>query len=65
LTYTHAYEKRKVLNNTITLEFARAFIVQNNGSHLNWGAYVLVAHEKKVSLQLTREKQVILQLPLT
>jgi hypothetical protein len=42
--------KRKVLNITITLEFACAFIVQNNGAHLNWVAYAFTAHEKKVSL---------------
>ncbi len=33
--YTCVYEKRKVLNNTITLEYVCAHIVQNNGVHLN------------------------------
>lgn len=62
--YTRVYEKRNFLNDTITLEFARALIVQNNGAHLNWATYALATHEKKVSLQLIREKQVILQPPL-
>jgi hypothetical protein len=48
--YTCVYEKRKFLNNIITLEFAHTLIVQNNGVHLNWVAYALVTHEKKVSL---------------
>jgi hypothetical protein len=29
--YTHVYEKEKVLNDTITLEFARVLIAENNG----------------------------------
>jgi hypothetical protein len=52
------------LNDTITPEYVRALIVQNNGVHLNWATYALATHEKKISLQLTREKQVILKLHL-
>jgi hypothetical protein len=33
--YTHVYEKEKVLNDTITLEFARGLVVENNGVSLN------------------------------
>jgi len=52
------------LNDTITPEYVCAFIVQNNGMHLNSATYALATHEKKVSLQLIGEKQIILQLPL-
>jgi len=48
--YTCVNEMRKVLNDTITLKYAFAFIAQNNGTHLNWVAYALATHEKKVSL---------------
>jgi hypothetical protein len=58
------YENRKVLNDTITPKYLCTLIVQNNGAHLNWATYALVVHEKKVSLQLTRENQIILQLHL-
>jgi len=64
LTYTRVYEKRNFLNDTITPKYVRALIVQNNGAHLNWATYALATHEKKISLQLIREKQVILKLPL-
>jgi hypothetical protein len=33
--YMHVYEKEKVLNDTITLEFARILVVENNGVSLN------------------------------
>jgi hypothetical protein len=63
--YTCVYEKEKVLNNTITLEFARGLVAEKNGVSLNWVAYALVAHEKRVSLQVgkTFNKQFPSQLP--
>ncbi len=54
--YKRVYEKRKDLNDTITLEFVHTLIAQNNGVYHNWAAYALVAHEKRVSLQSTKEK---------
>jgi hypothetical protein len=55
--------KKKVLNETLILEFARILVVENNGIKLNWATYALAAHENCLFLQATREatkeKQVI------
>jgi hypothetical protein len=63
--YTHVYEKEKVLNDTITLEFAMGLVVENNGVSLNWATYVLVAHEKWVSLQVGRDIKRAISQPAT
>jgi len=54
--YMRVYEKEKVWNqgDTITLEYARGLVVENNGVSLNWPIYVLDAHEKWVSYKLER-----------
>jgi hypothetical protein len=44
--YMCVYEKEEVLNDTITLEFARGLVVENNGMSLNWVAYALTTHKK-------------------
>jgi hypothetical protein len=44
------YEKHKVLNETVTLEFARALMAENFGIISNWVAYAFDIHEKCNSL---------------
>jgi hypothetical protein len=57
------YEKEKVSNDTITLEFARGLVVENNGVSLNLVAYALTTHKKWVYLQVGRDiKRTISQL---
>ncbi len=63
--YTHVYEKEKVLNDIITLEFARGLVAENNGMSLNWATYVLVAHEKWVFLQVGRDIKRAISQPAT
>lgn len=64
----HSYEKRKVLNDIITLEFVHGLVVKISKIQLNWAFYALVAHEKHNALQITkqvvREKKTHLQLVL-
>jgi hypothetical protein len=52
--YMHVYEKEKVLNqgDTITLEYARGLVVENNGVSSNWPIYVFDAHKKWVYYKL-------------
>jgi hypothetical protein len=55
--------KKKVLNETLILEFACILVVENNETKLNWATYALATHEKRLFLQAakeaTKEKQVI------
>jgi hypothetical protein len=51
----HLYEKCKVLNDTITLEFVHELLVKNSKTQLNWAAYALTAHEKHNDLQIMRQ----------
>lgn len=48
------YEKHKVLNDIVTLEFARALMAENFGIKSNWVAYAFDVHEKCNSLQVVR-----------
>jgi hypothetical protein len=38
--------EKKVLNETLILEFACTWVVENNRIKLNWAAYALATHEK-------------------
>jgi hypothetical protein len=49
------YEKHKVLNNIITLEFARALMAKFFGIRSNWVVYAFNVHEKCNSLQVVRQ----------
>jgi hypothetical protein len=48
------YEKHKVLNDTVTLEFARALMAKIFGIRSNWVVYAFNVHEKCNSLQVVR-----------
>jgi hypothetical protein len=62
------YEKHKVLNDNITLEFACGLVTENFGIQLNWATYALVAHEKcnylQTMRQVAKENKIHLQLVL-
>lgn len=51
----HSYEKPKVLNDIITLEFVHGLLVKISKIQLNWASYALVAHEKHNALQIMRQ----------
>jgi hypothetical protein len=57
------YEKHKVLNDIITLEFASALMAKFFGIRLNWVAYAFDVHEKCNSLQVVmrvaKEKNIL------
>jgi hypothetical protein len=48
------YEKKKVLNDIVTLEFAHGLMAENFGIQLNWVTYALVVHEKRNDLQTVK-----------
>ncbi len=48
------YEKKKVLNDIVTLEFAHGLMAEIFGIQLNWVTYALVVHEKRNDLQTVK-----------
>lgn len=57
------YEKHKVLNDIVTLEFACALMAKFFGIRLNWVAYAFDVHDKRNSLRVVtwvaKEKNIL------
>jgi hypothetical protein len=55
--YSRVFRKPHVMNETLSLEFARGVAVENKSIHVNWASYAYLAYKKQRHLESSRKTQ--------
>ncbi len=53
--YTWVFRKALVLNDTLSLEFARVVVAKNKEIRVNWAAYAYTTYRRQRSFEIARK----------